>query len=391
MWNRISYYILHRRRIIMSVVLALTAFFGFEATRIEMSYQYAPLLPETDSAYVAYRQFVDLYGNEGNTMVVGVRDRRFFDRERFALWRRMASRLRQVEGVSSVFSASEACNLHKDTARHTFAGLCRHGGLAGRPRQHGRRLRRAALLRRQAAQCQELLLPDVHHPVRLDALQQPARGADCRHPLHCRRLFARVGVRGSLFGPALHPRHHGADGDGRAAQVPRSGGGRHRAHHLPVLPLGAHHIAVGAGGGRGRGVDTGPAGSAGLSYHHPDGHAASADYSHRHSEHPLHPQQILSGISPHRLQEKGHQAGGHRHWQRLAADQPDHGAGLRHVHLHVEPHTGRVRPGGVGEHHVRLRHQPAAHAHPLQPAAAAVRPPRAASRQPRHPQGYLHH
>ena len=120
MWNRISYYILHRRRIIMSVVLALTAFFGFEATRIEMSYQYAPLLPETDSAYVAYRQFVDLYGNEGNTMVVGVRDRRFFDRERFALWRRMASRLRQVEGVSSVFSASEACNLHKDTARHTF-------------------------------------------------------------------------------------------------------------------------------------------------------------------------------------------------------------------------------------------------------------------------------
>ena len=49
MWNRISYYILHRRRIIMSVVLALTAFFGFEATRIEMSYQYAPLLPETVS------------------------------------------------------------------------------------------------------------------------------------------------------------------------------------------------------------------------------------------------------------------------------------------------------------------------------------------------------
>lgn len=108
---------------IIAVILLITSAMCYMASTIEMSYQYAPLLPETDSAYINYKQFVELYGNEGNMMVIGVRDRQFFKLDHFQKWQQLSKSALKVNGVTSVLSPTESYSLSKDTAAHRFVAL----------------------------------------------------------------------------------------------------------------------------------------------------------------------------------------------------------------------------------------------------------------------------
>ncbi len=85
MWIRIASFILRNRLSILIVLALATAFMGFQSRKIEMSYEYAPLLPKDDPANLEYEKFVEEFGNEGNLIVLGVQDSLFFDIQHFNL------------------------------------------------------------------------------------------------------------------------------------------------------------------------------------------------------------------------------------------------------------------------------------------------------------------
>jgi uncharacterized protein len=120
MWTRIASFILRNRLPILIVLGLLTAFMGFQSRKIEMSYQYAPLLPEDDPVYQEYEKFVDDFGNEGNLMVLGVQDSIFFNINHFKLWQKLSSELKSIFGVTSVISVSDSYNLHRDKDAKKF-------------------------------------------------------------------------------------------------------------------------------------------------------------------------------------------------------------------------------------------------------------------------------
>lgn len=120
MWIRIASTILRNRLLILVLLALITLFMGFQARKIEMSYQYAPLLPADDPASIEYEQFLSLFGNEGNMLVLGVRDENFFDFEHFKTWEALGEALKQVQGVKSVFSVSETYDLVKSTDQRRF-------------------------------------------------------------------------------------------------------------------------------------------------------------------------------------------------------------------------------------------------------------------------------
>ncbi|MCW3806405.1 efflux RND transporter permease subunit [Plebeiibacterium marinum] len=93
---------------------------AFKAGDVQMSYQYAPLLPEDDPAYLEYEAFEEQFGNEGNLMVIGVTDKDFFKLKNFKLWTELTNNISNIEGVSSVFSATEAYNLLKNKEEKQF-------------------------------------------------------------------------------------------------------------------------------------------------------------------------------------------------------------------------------------------------------------------------------
>ncbi len=120
MWTKIARFILRNRLPILIILGLVTIFMGFQARKIEMSYQYAPLLPKDNPDYEEYVRFDQRFGNEGNMLVLGVQDSLFYNLEHFRLWQKLAAGIKSIEGVSSVLSASEAYDLVRDSQSKKF-------------------------------------------------------------------------------------------------------------------------------------------------------------------------------------------------------------------------------------------------------------------------------
>ncbi len=93
---------------------------AYKAREVQMSYQYAPLLPEDDPAYIEYTDFEKIFGNEGNLMVIGVTDKDFFKLDHYNIWTEFSEKLSNIKGVSSVLSATESYNLYKNKEEKRF-------------------------------------------------------------------------------------------------------------------------------------------------------------------------------------------------------------------------------------------------------------------------------
>ncbi len=120
MWVWLSGIILRNRRLLLSILGLVTIFMAYQATKVEMSYESAQLLPKKDSAYVDYLQFRELFGEEGNLIVVGVQDEDFFKLDHFEDWHRLVENLDQIDGVENLLSVSNAYNLKKNQEERQF-------------------------------------------------------------------------------------------------------------------------------------------------------------------------------------------------------------------------------------------------------------------------------
>ncbi len=120
MWILVARTILKNRIFFLSLLLIITSFMAYKAGDVQMSYQYAPLLPEDDPAYLEYEAFADQFGNEGNLMVVGVTDKNFFKLKNYKNWTEFSKSISGISGVTSVLSATEAYNLLKNKQEKQF-------------------------------------------------------------------------------------------------------------------------------------------------------------------------------------------------------------------------------------------------------------------------------
>lgn len=120
MWAWLSGRILRNRITILIILVLFTIFMGYHATKVEMSYEYAALLPEEDSAYVDFERFQAQFGGTQDLIAVGVQDTNFFQLENIRAWQKLTKEIQSVHGVESVISATTALNLQKDTQNKIF-------------------------------------------------------------------------------------------------------------------------------------------------------------------------------------------------------------------------------------------------------------------------------
>ncbi len=120
MWVKVSRIILRNKILLLSVLLGITIFLGFYARKVEMSYEYASLLPKKDQAYKDYRKFVEIFGEEGNLIIIGIQDSNFFKVDHFRQWKELNDELSKVEGIEDLLSVSNSYNLIKNTEKKQF-------------------------------------------------------------------------------------------------------------------------------------------------------------------------------------------------------------------------------------------------------------------------------
>ncbi|HEX6848324.1 MAG TPA: MMPL family transporter [Chitinophagaceae bacterium] len=116
MWNSLGRFILKYRIPLLVLLLGATAFMGWKAKELQLSYEFANAIPTDHPKYKAYQEFRKKFGEDGNLLVIGLQTEKFFDEKVFNDYRQLVKDIKKVNGVEDVISIATAVNLIKDSA-----------------------------------------------------------------------------------------------------------------------------------------------------------------------------------------------------------------------------------------------------------------------------------
>ncbi len=116
MWLRLGQFILKNRIVLLIILLGLTSFMGYQASKMQLSYDFARAIPTDNPKYKAYQEFKKKFGEDGNLLVIGIQTDQLFKEKLFNSYARLQKDLRKVNAVEDVLAVTSAVNLVKDSA-----------------------------------------------------------------------------------------------------------------------------------------------------------------------------------------------------------------------------------------------------------------------------------
>ena len=119
-WTKLADLILKKRLLILVIITASSIFMAYQASKVRITFHGGKVLPVTDSAYIRYTQFKQIFGQDATVMVLGFRSEKIFQKDVFNDWMQVSNRIRRINGIKAVISISNSYNLEKDTIRHRF-------------------------------------------------------------------------------------------------------------------------------------------------------------------------------------------------------------------------------------------------------------------------------
>ncbi len=119
-WTKTARIILRNRILILIGIAAITVFFGFQWQNMQFSNTQANLLPDDHPANLEYDAFLELFGEEGNAIVLAVKDPSLFTIEKFNRWNILSKQLAAFPEVEFVVSTDNLQELVKDNERQEF-------------------------------------------------------------------------------------------------------------------------------------------------------------------------------------------------------------------------------------------------------------------------------
>ncbi len=120
MWKFLVRLILRNRLANLIIIALLTTYMGWEGSKVQMSYEFASMLPESDTTNRIYQRFKETFGQDGAVMFVGVRDERLFELEHFRAWHELTESVRNIEGVQEVVSVARMFHLVRNDSLRKF-------------------------------------------------------------------------------------------------------------------------------------------------------------------------------------------------------------------------------------------------------------------------------
>lgn len=93
---------------------------GYNALKVNLSYEMAQMLPDSDTTIVAYDKFKNTFGQDGTVLFIGIKDEKLFTLDEFNDWLKLTEDLKQVHGVQEVLSIGKLYTLAKNESLRKF-------------------------------------------------------------------------------------------------------------------------------------------------------------------------------------------------------------------------------------------------------------------------------
>lgn len=119
-WARVSRFILTKRYFILFLIAFVTYLLASQMQYMRFSYTEANLLPKNHPINVEYDKFLDLFGEEGNLVILAVEDPSLFTPKKFNDWNKLSKKLDSFSEVDFTIAVGDIKKLVKNTQTKSF-------------------------------------------------------------------------------------------------------------------------------------------------------------------------------------------------------------------------------------------------------------------------------
>jgi len=120
-WSAMARFILRNRALLLIVIAAITVVMAMQWKNMRFTYTEANLLPDDHEVNIEYNQFLQEFGEEGNLIVLGVKDTAFFSPEKFQAWSDLNAEIGSFNEVELTLSIGDLQKLEKREDTAAFA------------------------------------------------------------------------------------------------------------------------------------------------------------------------------------------------------------------------------------------------------------------------------
>ncbi|WP_166962741.1 efflux RND transporter permease subunit [Yeosuana marina] len=119
-WDIIARLILRNKIVILLAIISVTVILSFQWKNMRFTYTEANLLPDDHEANIVYNNFLDKFGEEGNLIVLGVKDSTLFTVDKLNAWNDLSDSFKKYKEVETVLSIKDLQKLVKNTTLQKF-------------------------------------------------------------------------------------------------------------------------------------------------------------------------------------------------------------------------------------------------------------------------------
>jgi uncharacterized protein len=120
MWTKLAHIIIKFRVALIVFLAIVTAYMGYRAQEIELAYDNAKVVPNNDPDMIYFEKFKSMFGEDGNMLVLGIKDSAIFEPENFRRFKYLGDALAELEGVDNVLALPFLQRMEKNSEEKKF-------------------------------------------------------------------------------------------------------------------------------------------------------------------------------------------------------------------------------------------------------------------------------
>lgn len=119
-WKVVARLILRNKIGILIFIILATLFFSSQWKHMRFTFSEANLLPDDHEVNIIYNDFLKVFGEEGNLIVLGVKDSTLFSVEKLNAWNQLSEDFKKFSAVETVVSIKDLQKLVKNEEEQKF-------------------------------------------------------------------------------------------------------------------------------------------------------------------------------------------------------------------------------------------------------------------------------
>ena len=119
-WELIARVVLRNKIVMLSIIALITIFLAMQWKNIRFTHTEANLLPADNIVNIEYNSFLNKFGEEGNLIVIGIKNDAIFTPKVFSSWMKLMNTIKTNKDVDLVISLNDMKKLQKNEALQKF-------------------------------------------------------------------------------------------------------------------------------------------------------------------------------------------------------------------------------------------------------------------------------